>query len=208
MNKNTKKRVDKITDSGNNNQIVKIKYEDKKGNITVRKVEPYKLEGSDFWGYDPEKSSIRRFKINRIKSVVSQKAKYEPRWDVQMNKVAFYKDTIEKIASSEKKHDPYKMTKMVGITNALGIPGDFMFDSIVEGIDIYKSRNKRKVGNSVIKAMQSPKAKKAFSNLIRKQKGAAIPMSVAISGAMTLPILLAEKKSEQERRKGSGYRVK
>ena len=193
MNKSVQKRLDKITEAGNNTSLIKIKYKDKKGNISTRKVEPYKIDGDDFWAYDVAKDSIRRFKINQIKSTVSLKSKYEPRWDIQMDKVAFYVETIEKIA--KEKEDPYKMTKMVGLTNLLGIPGDFLFDTTVEGIDVYKNRNKRKVGNSVIKTMQSPEAKKAFSNLLRKQKGAALPMSMGMAGAMTIPVFLSERKA-------------
>lgn len=193
---NSEKRLGKITEAGNNTSLIKIKYKDKKGNITTRKVEPYKIDGEDFWAYDVAKDSIRRFKLNQIKSTVSLKTKYEPRWDIEMNKVAFYMDAIEKIASEKKKkEDPYKMTKMVGLTNLLGIPGDFLFDTTVEGIDVYKNRNTRKVGNSVIKTMKSPEAKKAFNNLLRKQKGAALPMSMGMAGAMTIPVFLSERKA-------------
>ena len=120
-----------------------------------------------------------------------------------MNKVAFYMDAIEKIASEKKKkEDPYKMTKMVGLTNLLGIPGDFLFDTTVEGIDVYKNRNTRKVGNSVIKTMKSPEAKKSFNNLLRKQKGAALPMSMGMAGAMTIPIFLSERKAAKNGNRG------
>ena len=73
---NAEKRLGKITEAGNNTSLIKIKYKDKKGNITTRKVEPYKIDGEDFWAYDVAKDSIRRFKLNQIKSTVSLKTKY------------------------------------------------------------------------------------------------------------------------------------
>jgi hypothetical protein len=90
--------IEKIKASGSNTNLVKIKYRDKKGNISQRYVEPYKLDGEDFWAYDPNKGGIRRFKIRNVRSVMPTNQNYKPRWDIEMDKAAMYKDYIYKIA--------------------------------------------------------------------------------------------------------------
>lgn len=77
--------VDKIKKAGNTTKMIELVYTDKKGITTRRKIEPYKISGNDFWGYDPQKESIRRFKIPQISGVKITNKKYQPRWDVQMN---------------------------------------------------------------------------------------------------------------------------
>jgi SNF2 family DNA or RNA helicase len=91
--------IEKLKLGGNNMNMVQIKYCDKKGNISFRNVEPYKIDGSDFWGYDPEKGGIRRFKIKNLRSVKSTKQIYEPKWSIQMDKIAMYEDMIYKEAA-------------------------------------------------------------------------------------------------------------
>ena len=92
--------MSKIKSSGENKSMVELKYKDSSGNISTRFVEPYKLDGNDFWGYDPEKNSIRRFKVKNIKSIKQTKNTFEPRWNIEMNKLANRIETIlEKLAS-------------------------------------------------------------------------------------------------------------
>jgi predicted DNA-binding transcriptional regulator YafY len=93
--------MNKIKSSGENKSIVELKYKDSSGNISTRFVEPYKLDGNDFWGYDPEKNSIRRFKIKNIKSIKPTKNTFKPRWDIEVGKLANRMDVImEKLASN------------------------------------------------------------------------------------------------------------
>lgn len=111
--------IEKIKLCGNNTNLIEIKYQDKKGNISLRKVEPYKIDGEDFWGYDPNKENIRRFKIKGLKSVKSTKQKYEPRWTIEMNKIAMYENAIYKAAALKKDIQLYPHQQ-----NAVERPGD------------------------------------------------------------------------------------
>ena len=52
MNKRDLSRMDRIRKAGLSQTMVTIKYKDKKGNLSQRTVEPYKLSGNDFWAYD------------------------------------------------------------------------------------------------------------------------------------------------------------
>ena len=74
--------VDKIRASADNSKMVWIKYQDSKGEITERQVEPYKLDlrTNDFWAFDPAKDSIRRFKLKSIKSLKNTKNSFDSRW--------------------------------------------------------------------------------------------------------------------------------
>lgn len=83
-----KRRAEKIINAAGVNQMVEIKYKDSKGNVSTRMVEPYKLDQNEFWAYDPEKEGIRHFKLKNIKALKPAKATYEPRWSVEMNKIA------------------------------------------------------------------------------------------------------------------------
>jgi SNF2 family DNA or RNA helicase len=91
--------IKKIKFGGNNKNLIQIKYRDKKGNLSLRKVEPYKINGEDFWGYDPAMQGIRRFKIRGIRSIKNTTLSYEPRWQIEMDKVAYYRDMIYKQAA-------------------------------------------------------------------------------------------------------------
>lgn len=100
-------RISKIQNAGATQTMLSIKYKDKKGNLSERVVEPYKLQGNDFWGYDPLKESIRRFKIKNIQSAKNTKRKYEPRWEIEMEGIDMVKTSefidymFEKVALSE-----------------------------------------------------------------------------------------------------------
>lgn len=91
--------IDKIKLGGNSTSLIQIKYKDKKGKETIRLVEPYKVDGEDFWGYDPNKDAIRRFKIRSIRSVKPTNQQYQPRWGIEMDKKAMYYAEICKTAS-------------------------------------------------------------------------------------------------------------
>lgn len=82
--KRDNQHIEKLKSAGNSLNLTQIKYVDKKGNISVRNVEPYKLVDNDLWAYDPEKESIRRFKVKNIKSVKPIKSTYVPRWPVEV----------------------------------------------------------------------------------------------------------------------------
>lgn len=87
MNKRDLSRMDRIRKAGLSQTMVTIKYKDKKGNLSQRTVEPYKLSGNDFWAYDPNKESIRRFKVKGLQSLKLTKTKFDPRWDIEMEEM-------------------------------------------------------------------------------------------------------------------------
>lgn len=87
FNKRDYTRIAKIRNAGVSQTMLAIKYKDRKGNLSQRTVEPYKLTGNDFWGYDPAKESIRRFKVKNLQSVKSTKSKFEPRWEIEMEEI-------------------------------------------------------------------------------------------------------------------------
>jgi hypothetical protein len=77
-------RAGKIREAGSNNLMVQITYTDKKGNTSTRTVEPYKIDGEDFWGYDPAKENIRRFKMSKVKGIKPTKQTFSPRWPMEL----------------------------------------------------------------------------------------------------------------------------
>lgn len=81
---NHNQRMNKIVRNANKIRLVDVSYTDKKGNPSRRTVEPYKLDGEDFWGYDIEKDSIRRFKTSRINGIKSNRTQFNPRWEIEM----------------------------------------------------------------------------------------------------------------------------
>lgn len=92
----SKYHMKKIDNFAKNNKMVNIKYKDKEGEITERMVEPYKIENGDFWGYDPNKEGIRRFKLDNLKKVKGTEIDFSPRWEVKTAKVGM-SGYIEKI---------------------------------------------------------------------------------------------------------------
>lgn len=78
------KRINKIKSSGQSNLLLEINYVDKKGVKTKRLVEPYKLTGDDFWGYDIQKDSIRRFKTKNIKGIKTTNKLFDARWPIEV----------------------------------------------------------------------------------------------------------------------------
>lgn len=77
-------RANKIREAGSKNLMVQISYTDKKGNGSTRTVEPYKIDGEDFWGYDPGKENIRRFKMSKVTGIKHTKQTFTPRWTVEL----------------------------------------------------------------------------------------------------------------------------
>lgn len=84
-------RISKIQNAGATQTMLAIKYKDKKGNLSERIVEPYKLIGNDFWAYDANKESIRRFKIKNLQSARNTKDKFNPRWPIEIGGVEMIK---------------------------------------------------------------------------------------------------------------------
>lgn len=62
-------RVKKIQKCKEENKLLRLTYLDKKGVKSIRDVRPCKIDENDFWGYDTDKKSIRRFKVRNIKGV-------------------------------------------------------------------------------------------------------------------------------------------
>ena len=84
MGKQHQSRLDKIKKAGATKTMLNITYTDKKGATSTRLVEPYKVDGDDFWGYDPSKEGIRRFKSNKIRGVKNTGKQYVPRWEIEV----------------------------------------------------------------------------------------------------------------------------
>lgn len=80
-----KSHVNKIRKAGKANKVIHLVYEDKKGVVSDRYTEPYKISGDDYWGYCLTKNSIRRFKLPRIQSVNITRKKFNPRWKIEMD---------------------------------------------------------------------------------------------------------------------------
>lgn len=108
-----------------------------------------------------------------------------------------YIDHIEKVAK-EKKHDPYKMSKMVGLTNVTGIGVDMVHDSIVEAADIFRTRNKSLVGNSIAKTFKDPATRNRMKAFFGKQTAIGLPMSIAVAGGLTVPAFLIDYKANHK----------
>lgn len=87
LGRRTVQQMNNIRVSADQGHLLELKYQNKKGTISTRYVEPYKLTDEDFWGYDPDKQSIRRFKVKNIKSVKKTKKPYTPQWPVEVNPV-------------------------------------------------------------------------------------------------------------------------
>lgn len=77
-------KLKKVKLSGGNNTLLEINYVDRKKAKTKRLVEPYKLTADDFWGYDVEKDSIRRFKTKNIKGIKTTNTPFVPRWPIEI----------------------------------------------------------------------------------------------------------------------------
>lgn len=91
MNKRDLARIAKIKNAGATQTMLAIKYKDKKGKLSQRTVEPYKLNGNDFWAYDPNKESIRRFKIKQIQSLKPTRKPFSPRWKIETGEIEMMK---------------------------------------------------------------------------------------------------------------------
>ena len=74
-----------IQQAARNRHLVHITYVDSKGNISDRITEPYELSDDSFYGYDTEKGSIRRFKVNGIQSAKEVKdSSFSPRFPMKI----------------------------------------------------------------------------------------------------------------------------
>ena len=87
--------------------MIGLRYKDSNGVVTDRTVEPYKIDGNDFWGYDPEKGSIRRFKVKNIRKVSKTDVPFTPRWGVETdyskpkNEVESSTDTTKQVKAQQ-----------------------------------------------------------------------------------------------------------
>lgn len=94
-----------INDGIINNRKIKIKYMDSKGNITERKIHPYRLytyyRSNYFIGKCEERNALRQFKLVRIKDIELLKEKFEKdNFDLSnhlKNTLGIFKDKSYKI---------------------------------------------------------------------------------------------------------------
>lgn len=64
-----------------NRLIIEIVYNDKNGNTTKRRTEPYEIKGNKYYGYCLNKNSIRSFDLGGIRSVEVTNSSFTPRWN-------------------------------------------------------------------------------------------------------------------------------
>lgn len=80
-----------IVDALVDGTTLKMRYRDRFGRMTVREVEPYKIEkkrGKDtLWAYDllRKDNHIRQFHIDNILKAKKTENEYRPRWDVEVD---------------------------------------------------------------------------------------------------------------------------
>lgn len=69
-----------ILDAIQDNKIVRIRYADRNGNISVRNTEPYEIKGDKYYGYCLEKNGIRSFTMQSIMSASMTGETFTPRF--------------------------------------------------------------------------------------------------------------------------------
>lgn len=75
-----------IESAARNGRTVRLTYTDKKGEQSVRNVEPYEFRDNKLWAYCRKKKGIRQFDLNRIEKAKETHYVYMPKWDVKINK--------------------------------------------------------------------------------------------------------------------------
>lgn len=73
-----------ITKAGRERKLVTIRYIDRKGDTTVRDVEPYEFKDDKFWAYDVTQHGIRQFKLDKIVSASKTNITFVPRFPIKL----------------------------------------------------------------------------------------------------------------------------
>lgn len=86
MAKKQKMSTEEVIKLGADTQtIVEIGYQDRKGQSSNRKIEPYEIkDGNALYGFCLEKQGIRRFNMNNITYARNTSDKFTPRWDIKI----------------------------------------------------------------------------------------------------------------------------
>jgi len=91
-------RGKKISDAAKSKNVVRIRYKKKNGNVGTYLIEPYSYRnypsGNMLFGYDIEADKIKMFNTARLNSVVVLDKKYNPRYDVEIEKSAAAKQRL------------------------------------------------------------------------------------------------------------------
>lgn len=101
----------KIKESAQNANVLRIKYTDVKDANSIRNVEPYEIKVDKLWAYCRKKKGIRQFDLNRIDNATVTKYPYYPKWPVKIGEddeaftkaasIRYYLDNInEKVFGS------------------------------------------------------------------------------------------------------------
>ena len=69
---------------GRSHKLVKILYNDSKGDITTRLVEPYEFRGNGVYAFCHLRDEIRFFKLNNIKSIEVTETSFEPKFPIKV----------------------------------------------------------------------------------------------------------------------------
>jgi hypothetical protein len=75
-----------LQDAASKSLMVMIDYESPRdGKYTVgRTVEPYKYDGTFFWGFDVLAGSIKKFYASGITNLVETQTPFVPRWPIEI----------------------------------------------------------------------------------------------------------------------------
>lgn len=76
--------IDVIREAARDLRIVTITYQDSKGMMTLRDVEPYEIKDGKLWAYCLLSGAIRQFTLGRILHIEILDATYRPRWAVKI----------------------------------------------------------------------------------------------------------------------------
>jgi hypothetical protein len=135
---------------------------------------------------DYKKVSPATKKYDKLVKRYSNKYKWNAMYNKEGGKTMIdYKELIHKSAA-EKNHDPFKTTKIVGITNMATIPLDMIMDTIVEGADMLRTKPKTMKTLSMFKQPENVMRLKQFGS---KQLKTALPLNLAYGALLTAPIL-------------------
>ncbi|MFA5999507.1 MAG: WYL domain-containing protein [Candidatus Paceibacterota bacterium] len=76
---------EKIKKAATGHTILKVSYEDKKGMISTRHIEPYSFsEKGDLYAFCKEKNGIRQFKLQQFKSIENTNINFSPKYEIKI----------------------------------------------------------------------------------------------------------------------------
>lgn len=108
-------------------------------------------------------------------------------------------------APKQKKEDPFRTTKIIGLSHLAGLPLDVALDTAVEGADMMRTKAK---GIKAIDMFKTPESRLRIKNFFEKQLKTALPMNLGMGALMTAPVAAYEYnkyKQSQKQNKIASY---